>query len=155
MDNPPVYKPLSKRREVNAMWKHYSQQRKALRAPLPRAEVEQLQALANGVGLTPPNAEIRRKLQEEYDLARSSTGKYQGRPTGLTPRFLRRRYKKLIEGYIPVISEENGKWRVDSASDSMRKYPSLAPKHMAGFTLSDGTKIQAVDSKGGFIKSSE
>ena len=155
MDNPPVYKPLSKRREVNAMWKHYSQQRKALRAPLPRAEVEQLQALANGVGLTPPNAEIRRKLQEEYDLARSSTGKYQGRPTGLTQRFLRRRYKKLIEGYIPVISEENGKWRVDSASDSMRKYPSLDPKHMAGFTLSDGTKIRAVDSKGGFIKSSE
>ena len=155
MKNPPVYKPLSKRREVNAMWRHYAEQRNALRAPLPQGEIEELQTLANGVGIRQPNAEMRKKLQEEFDFARSSTAKYHGKPTGLTPRFLRRRYKYLLEGYIPMISEEDGKWRVDSVSSTTRKYPTLDSKHMAEFTLSDGTKVPAVNSKGEAIKLSE
>lgn len=155
MPNPPVYKPLSKRREVNAMWRHYAEQRQALRAPLSKPEVEELQVLANGVKFKTPDADIRRKLQEEYEFARSSTAKFQGRPTGLSPRFLRRRYKNLLEGYIPTISEENGRWKVYCVTGTTRKYPALDPKHMAGITFSDGTKANAVESKGETIKSSE
>jgi hypothetical protein len=156
MDNPPVYKPLSKRREVNAMWRHYAQQRKDLRAPLSEAEIEELKIRANGVGIHSPNAELRRKLAEELFLERAKTGKYQGKPTGLSPRFLRRRYKNILEEYIPMISEENGTWKVDGgARGPKRNYPPLDPKHMAGFTSSDGTKVQEVNTKGQFIKITE
>jgi len=137
------------------MWRHYAQQRKDLRAPLSEAEIEELKILANGVGIHSPNAELRRKLAEELFLERAKTGKYQGKPTGLSPRFLRRRYENMLEEYIPMISEENGRWKVEVARGPKRKYPPLDPKHMAGFTSSDGTKVQEVDTKGQFIKITE
>lgn len=152
MDNPPVYKPLSKRREVNAMWQFYSEQRKALQAPLQKAELEALRALTNGARLKPPQPDVRHKLQEKFPLERSHTGKYRGRPTALKPRFLRRRYQNLLKKHIPMVSHENGNWRVETVPGSIQKYPSLDSKHMDGFTLFNGMKVQAVNSKGEFIK---
>jgi hypothetical protein len=152
IQNPPIYKKLSKRREVNALWKHYSKQRKFLRAPLEKAEIETLRAWANGAKINLPQSDNRQKLLEEFAFKRASTGKFHGKPSGLKPRFLRRRYQKLLKEYIPMISNENGNWRVDVVSHPMQKYPSLDPKYMEGLTLFNGMKVQAVDSKGKFIR---
>ena len=46
-------------------------------------------------------------------------------------------------------------WKVEVARGPKRNYPPLDPKHMAGFTSSDGTKVQEVDTKGQFIKITE
>ena len=153
MDNPAVYKPLSKRREVNAMWKFYSKQRKNLRAPLPKAEIETLRGLANDVPIKLPQSDNRLKLLEEYARERASTGKYRGKPTGLRPRFLRRRYQSLLKEHIPMISNENDSWLVEIITGSKQKYPPLDAKHTDGLTLFNGIKMQAVNSKGEFIRS--
>lgn len=153
MDNPPVYKSLSKRREVNAMWKFYSKQRKNLRAPLPKAEIETLRGLANDVTIKLPQSDNRQKLLEELAGERSRTGNYQGKPTGLRPRFLRRRYQSLLKEHIPMISYHNENWLVETIPGSKQKYPPLDPKHTDRLALLNGMKVQGVNSKGEFIRS--
>lgn len=59
----------------------------------------------------------------------------------------------LLSEYIPMISEENGNWRVKPAPvpKKPRALP-LDPSHLAGYTLSDGTTAGEVDEKGAFIQ---
>jgi hypothetical protein len=152
--NPPVYKPIPKARLSRAMWKHYSAQKKVLRAPLSQSEVEQLQELATSRAPAPPKSELQRKLEKELQEKRSKSGRYQGKFCRMSSRFLRRRYQKLLKEYIPMISQqEGGKWHVEQAefSDSKRKLPMVDPRHMDGYVLTCGTKAGAVDANGVFI----
>lgn len=153
--NPPVYKPTPKARLARAMWKHYSAQKKDIRAPLSKAEVEQLQELAVSRAPAPPKSEFQRKLEVELQDNRSKSGRYQGKFCTMSSRFLRRRYQMLLKEYIPILSQGEGeKWRVEKVKlpDLKRKQPTVDPRHMDGYVLACGTKVGAVDVNGRFIK---
>jgi hypothetical protein len=149
--NPPVYTTMSKKREVKAMWRHYSKEKKALRAPLPLAEVDYLKAFAMRTGPPLPKTAMQSQLEEQFKLNRALTGRFQGRYHVLSARFLRRRYQKLLAEYIPVITEENGEWRVDQVVPPSTQLPRVNKRHLGGYTLSCGAKIEEVDTNGAFI----
>jgi hypothetical protein len=157
MPNPPVYKPLAKRREVNAIWKHYSEMRQALRAPLPKKELQQLRKLATKTTYRPTPAEwsFRAKVEAELNERRLTTGRYQGNFHRMSPRFIRRRYQRLIDDYIPVICGKEGDWKVEKGSGRVQSdgFPLLDKRYLSGFKLPDGTKVGEVDNKGAFISS--
>jgi len=157
LPNPPVYKPFAKRREVNAIWRHYAVMREALRAPLPKNELQQLHKLATKTTYHPTPAEwsFRAKVEAELHERRLTTGRYQGNFRRMSPRFMRRRYQRLIDDYIPVISGKEGAWKVEKGSGRVESdgFPLLDKRYLSGFKLPDGTKVGEVDKKGVFIGS--
>jgi hypothetical protein len=157
MPNPPIYKALSKRREVNAIWRHYAEMRTALRAPLPKNEMQQLRNLAKNTTYrpTPEESSFRAKLEAELNERRLTTGRYLGNFHRLSPRFIRRRYQRLIDDYIPIISGKEGDWKVKKGSGRVQGdgLPLLDKRYLSGFKLPDGKKVGEVDHKGAFIDS--
>ena len=157
MDNAPVYKPLSKRRQVNAMWRHYSFNKRKLSAPLEPSEIQKLEEFATSSAKAPRKTDFHVKLENELRRKRCLTGKFQGRFHRMSSRFLRRRYQHLLASQnIPVISESEGSWRVTQGPKRLDidKFPRLDPQFLEGYTLPCGTKVGQVDEKGAFVKQS-
>jgi hypothetical protein len=150
-DNPPVFKALSKRRLANAQWKHYSKQQHFLRAPLPKHEVKHLQERATSTDWRLVDKEMKIKMENKLNELRNKTGRYQGKFSSMSPRFMRRRYQLLLNQYIPTISKENDTWKVEPVS-MKKNFAPVQSEHMRGFTLADGRAVGKVDENGRFIE---
>lgn len=151
-ENPPVYSELNKSREINAMWKHYTHQLKKLRAPLPLSEVQYIQTRATAQGPVAGKTEKQIKLEEEMKQARFRSGRFQGAFRKMSPRFMRRRYQRLLKEYIPMISQgEGGKWNVEQAQlTSVNPFPVVQARHLNGHII-NGVAVGGVDAKGAYI----
>lgn len=158
MPNPPVYKPLSLRREANARKRHYQKQRLALRAPLPLHEVEYIQNAAAGEISPPEKTEMQIEMERERNVKRQVATRYLGRYHRMTRRFLKRRYQSLLADYIPVIiSTEEGKFHVERAKPlpEQKKFSAVTKVHRGGYSLTCGMKVPPVDENGVSIDSGE
>jgi hypothetical protein len=137
---PPAYSKLSVRREVNFMWRQYSKHRESLQAPLPLSIVEHLQKQALTGGPVPKTA-AHVKLESQLKQRRCETGQYQGKFHKIGSRFLRRQYQKFLGQYIPIMSQEDGKWKVDQVTfQKPDSFPSVPPQHMDGYVTASGVR---------------
>jgi len=158
IDNPPVYKKMSKKREVNQMWRHYMRQQQKLRAPLPLNEVQHLQHLARTATSSNKRTEFQLKWEKEAHEKRRVTGRFEGTFHVMSSRFLRRRYRLMLDReYIPIITrdEESDLWNIEEAVNPIKdNYPPIPKRHLKAFKFGLNVEGGSVDSKGAFIKSS-
>jgi hypothetical protein len=151
--NPSVYKPMSKKRLVNQMYRHYSKLKLKLSAPLSKEEILHLQNLCISKQDELVVTKLQKQNKQELNFIRESTGRYQGKWHSMTPRFIQRSYKRLYKShYFPILSEREDKWVVESVPKAAHKYLDVRPKHMQGVTMEGGKEIGMVDADGAFIK---
>ena len=126
-----------------------------LQAPLPLHEVRHLQHLAlTAASAVPKKTEFQLKLEKEESEKRQRTGKFQGFFHVMSTRFLRRRYRQLLDQYIPVIThdEEQQRWKIEQAVNPVgNNYPPLPERHLKGFKFSINEERGIVDSYGKYI----
>lgn len=151
--NPPVFKKLSKRRLANALWKHYSDQKSRLTAPLPKHEVEHLRDRANSTDWRLVDKDMKSKMTKKLNELRNKTGRYHGKFSSMSPRLMRRRYQMLLKEYIPMISKEKENWKVEQAGIMKGSFLPVQSGHMKGFTSAEGRVVGQVDENGRFIDS--
>jgi hypothetical protein len=136
------------------MWRHYMRQSKKLRAPLPFHEVQHLQDLARTATSSNKRTEFQLKWEKEVHEKRRTTGEFEGTFHVMSSRFLRRRYRLMLEEYIPMITRDEGgnRWKLEQAVNPVKdNYPPIPERHLNTFKFGLGVEGSSVDSKGAFI----
>jgi hypothetical protein len=75
----------------------------------------------------------------------------------MSSRFLRRRYRLMLNEYIPMITRDEGGlgWKIQQAVNPVGdNYPPIPERHLQAFKMGIGVDKGSVDSKGAFVQPS-